>query len=52
MIKTILQLIDIFKLALSLYKKYEYNTARKKLISILEEKDDKKTADYLDDLLK
>lgn len=47
MITTILQLLEVIKLAIDLFKKVGHEKAKQEILSIIEEKDDKKTNDYL-----
>ena len=45
--KLLLEVLQIVQLAIKLYKKAGYEVSRQKLLEIVEEKDDKKTADYV-----
>ena len=45
--KTFLEILHVIQLAIKLYKKAGYELSRQKLLEIVEEKDDKKTADYV-----
>ena len=45
--KLLLEVLQIVQLAIKLYKKAGYERARQQLLEVIEEKDDKKTADYV-----
>lgn len=45
--KAFLEVLQIVQLAIKLYKKAGYERARQQLLEIVEEKDDKKTAELV-----
>jgi ribosomal protein S18 acetylase RimI-like enzyme len=45
--KVLLEILQVIQLAIKLYKKAGYERARQQLLEIVEEKNDKKTADYV-----
>jgi len=45
--KILLEILQVIQLAIKLYKKAGYEKARQQLLEVVEEKDDKKTADYV-----
>ena len=45
--KAFLEFIEILKLAYKLYKKVGYERARQKLLKVVEDKDDKETAELV-----
>ena len=45
--KLLLEVLQIVQLAINLYKKAGYERARKQLLEVVEEKDDKKTAELV-----
>ena len=47
----LLQILDIIKIALALYRRAGYEMARQKLLKEIEEKDDAKTVDAINDAL-
>ena len=49
--KAFLEFVEILKLAWKLYKKAGYEASRQKLLEVIEEKDDKKTAALVSHIL-
>ena len=49
--RSFFELLQIIKLAVSLYKKAGYSLARQKLLKVMDDEDDKETADFVNDLL-
>jgi len=45
--KVLLEILQVIQLAIKLYKKAGYEKARQQLLEVIEEKDDKKTAELV-----
>jgi hypothetical protein len=50
-VKVLIELLDIVKLAIKLYRQLGYYNAKRKLIEAVETKDDKKTEEVIRDLI-